>query len=511
MSPPSPSSRKILPRNATPSIAAQDLSADAFNPESCRTKVDLRIQTFFINRTISQFIGYLSRGQTRLQGLKSTEGFAAAHASLEPATTDTFTQQIFERIVTTSLSPTKTIPFLQTRCNLTQPQIEELKENHSNKHYVFQFLSSHLPPGGFSSSIAGSRYEWNCNATFDNPLESNQYDSTLERKIRSYREALQAKCHEGSIDPGQATTELVKWLINYYDTSIEALSNRLPDLKTFQSLHEELLILEQEIDASPSISDELLMKYLTHVGQFIGCTDRLKEKKNGCPSCLETLHAARNDYKFLKKLIGTYGHKKDLEEIRSLLATHSRRTHSLAPISLTPLIKKHEMYQNEATIQRETTAHYSDPCAMTKLQDIFFPEAKEGKLQDAVFAICKPKTPEKRTSQKRSTYHEPHDLSEENKEEKNGKFHRTLSLSSPHPEDRERKALSPIKTIQKTGRSITPIPFPLFDEVLPPTQETFDLSVGNDLSSFYTHPLNLNLESEPDSSPDELEPLSFLD
>ncbi|MES2122064.1 MAG: hypothetical protein V4492_04710, partial [Chlamydiota bacterium] len=112
-----------------------------FSPENCSTKVDLRIQTFYINRTISQVIGNLSRGQTGLQGARSTDGCAAAHASLEPTTTDSFTLQVFARIIETNITPTKTLPFLRTRCNLTLPEIEELKENHSNEHYVFDLLT----------------------------------------------------------------------------------------------------------------------------------------------------------------------------------------------------------------------------------------------------------------------------------------------------------------------------------------------------------------------------------
>ncbi len=320
----------------------------------------------------------------------------------------------------------------------------------------------------------------------------------MEKKIRPFRETLQVKCQEGTIDPGEATTQLVKWLINYYDTSIAALTQCISDIETFEGLYEKLLVVEQAIYNNVSISDEMLTAYLNDVDQLLECTNRLKKKEPGCPSCLNALRSVRNDYKFLAILKEAHDKGTPLDEIRSLLTSTARRTSSLGPISLQSLIEKYQLYLYEAKIQRETTAHYDEPCAMVRLQNIFFPEANDGKLQEAVFAICKPRTPEQRARAKRFTSEITPSPSKESEQPKDTKFRASYSPYSNHFDRKSPVgSLSPTGPTQYKTRMIIPVPFSLCDDPSNLLDEELSLGFTSESTLSLEDDLNLSLTSEP--------------
>ncbi len=466
--------RQILPLNATPSISSGDHRSNLFDPETCSAKVDHRIQTFYVNRVISSCMGRLSRERTALQGASASFDYAAAHASLEPSTTDTFTQQIYQRIIEVGMTPTKTTPFLKARCGIGSPEIAKLAQNHSDENYVFQFLIKKLPRRGLSSSYAGTRYEWNCNATFSNPKESNQFDSLLERTIRSFREEIQTQSEQGALSPEEATSSLVRWLLNYYDQTIYNLIKRISHLETYQDLNDKLRIVETAIYSKQDVPDEILKQYLDDVDRFISCAKLLFRNEQGCPSCLVHLRLSRNDYRFLNTLVQHNAKGTPLDQIRPILEQNARRTSSLKPIAAVPLIEKHQRFLSEAKVQRETTAHYGESCAMTKLRDIFFPEAKEGKLQEAVFAICKPRTPVQKVRTKRFTCETTTTSYEKWEQRRESRSPKSFSPSSILPDSPSLRSLTPPGPTKYRTREITPIPFCLDGESSSPSQLSWE-------------------------------------
>ncbi len=115
--------------------------------------------------------------------------------------------------------------------------------------------------------LSDSRYHWNCNATFENPDESNEFDSHLEKEISKYQETLQIDRLKGAETAESSTEKVVAWLMNYYQNSTVNLKQKQIYLAETASLFESMRTFElAHLDAAPS--EEEFEAYLKDLNLF---------------------------------------------------------------------------------------------------------------------------------------------------------------------------------------------------------------------------------------------------
>jgi hypothetical protein len=392
--------RKILPEDVTASVKATSTSRKVDGAISA-LKAVLRIHTYFINAWIE--ITYqtpLNRGKTALQGTRASKGYQAAHASLAPNTRDDFTLKVMNRVVEVGVTPTKTGPFLEQRLSLSSSELKQLSEGHQDENFVSTFILNRLPEDGEHSVLSGTRYSWNCNATFENPDESNQYDTRLEKSIAPFLKGLQELRIAGKDKPEDSTEKLVTWLVDYYKQSVCNLKNKIENLKEASVLFDEMRAFE----LYPTEED--FAAYLENVEAFLKCYDALQEKKVGCPSCKD-LKFMRPDWSFLRKLNSS-------ENPTEFYLKNGRHLSKEMTFSFDEHLEKFDLYLQEAEAQMDGIEAFTDPCTIPHLSTALFGVVENGvrrapteeEFKEQIFALSSPATPVKAKVAKRLNFNQ---------------------------------------------------------------------------------------------------------
>lgn len=386
--------RKILPIEHTPSITVTSEERKV-DKQVSGVKAELRIHTYFINAQAEKVLGApFERGKTAHQGARAPKGWQAAHASLAPKTNDTFTLETINRVVANGLSPRKSKPFLESRIGLTPADEALLQNNHSDPEYVQDFILSRLPVDAQHSVLEGTRYYWHCNSTFDNPDESNQYDSQMERTLSPFLEELQEKRLKGELSPEASTEDLVVWLMNYYDSSSANLKKRLQEIEDFSLSFQKLRKFELANLTVEKIPAANFQEYLTEVDRFLTLYNSLSEEQKGCPTT-SAFSDCRNDFKFLKKL------KK--EGTQKFFLENRRHLASDMQFNKDHFVQKFTLYLQEAEAQKISVEAFTAPCAIPNLSKNLFGIYENGvrrapndaELRTQIFGLFKLATPVK--------------------------------------------------------------------------------------------------------------------
>ncbi len=255
------SHRGILPISATSSLKTTASHASVFDPERALAKLEMRIADYFLNSLREIVLATrFKRGKTLHQGARAPHGSQAAHHSLIPNPQDLVLEMTVEKVFKSTFTPTKSLPFVKTRTGLGTPELIHLKENATNQDTFKTRLLEKMPQGSESSSVAGTSAYLFSNATIDNPIESNQLDSKLERTIAPMLCKLQEERAAGHIDAIQSTQQLILWMHGFYHETLSSCKAREEDLKNCQSILSSssdfnaiIDILEKRLPSLPSI------------------------------------------------------------------------------------------------------------------------------------------------------------------------------------------------------------------------------------------------------------------
>lgn len=388
--------RKLLPKNATPSL----INTGKFDPEISRVKADLRIQTYFIKAHLEiEHQTALNRGKTNQQGTRAPKGFQAAHCCLSPRTTDARTQEVVQRIVEVGVTPKKTLPFLKQRIYLADEEAMELEKNHTDERFVKEFITKRLPKDGIHSIISDTRFSWNCNATFENPDESNEFDSRMEKAVSKFLVELRTARLKGNITAEGSTEQLVGWLMDYYKKSVANLKQRQINLEETASSFDSMRVFELKHLGAASIPEDEFLVYLGNLSSFLVHYDALTAKEVGCPS-IKAVKDIRHDFKFLRKIASMVEKRSSTKEIISYY-TNTKHLGQEMSFDRKRFHEKYKLYQEEAQAQMEAVKVFTEPCTIPQLKIALFGKLSggtrivpsENELRDQLLALSMPATP----------------------------------------------------------------------------------------------------------------------
>ncbi|MBS0604968.1 MAG: hypothetical protein JSS60_08050 [Verrucomicrobia bacterium] len=393
--------RRILPLESTPSLLT-DAKERKVNREVTGAKTEFRIQTYFIN-ALAEIIHKVpfSRGHTSLQGSSAPKGWQAAHGTFAPSTSDTLTSSLIEHIVDTGVTPSKTKPFLIERIGLTSPEAENLDENHEDESFVTNFVLSRLPSQGACSIFACTRYAEKCNTTFENPDESNQYDTLLERTIAPFLKELQGLRMDGTDTAEASTAKLIDWLLVYYKASIANIETQLINISKASVLFEKMRAFELLYLRTPNVPQDEFQAYLNDVDQFLAIHEELVGSKKGCPSCGD-LKLVRNDFSFLKQLRKmAFDKRLPIETVSDYYLGNRKHLDKPMEFDTQFFIDKYTLYHEEAKAQCDATLICSDPCSIASISKMYFGvmtdkhlrAPTEEELRKQIFALSTIATP----------------------------------------------------------------------------------------------------------------------
>ncbi|MBS0652119.1 MAG: hypothetical protein JSR39_01185 [Verrucomicrobia bacterium] len=395
--------RTILPLTDSPSLTVESQDRRTIDPEKSAIKSHLRVQNYWIDAVIEKVVNtQFSRGRTHLQGSQAPQGWQAAHFSLAPHTVDDLTENVIESVVDKGLTPSRSKPFLCARIDLTSPDGKVLQANHSDPVFVRDFILSKLPSGAEDSSLYGTRLSLSRNATFENPDESNQFDTLLEKAVKPLLKRLQAERSSGEIDEDASTEQLVEWLIRYYETSIANNKQRLDQLGTFFALQCRLSQFEDLYSLAAEIPPEKLQEYIAAAQELLDCKVSLLTQLAGTSRC-HGIREARKDYYYLTGLVRASNHGAAHASLETLFFKNVRHFMTRTEISAEKLMQKYEFFVEEATAQLDGIRVYSDPCTIPGLKTALFGVCVEGvrieptetQLREQIFSIFKIATPYK--------------------------------------------------------------------------------------------------------------------
>ncbi|MBS0650837.1 MAG: hypothetical protein JSR93_06725 [Verrucomicrobia bacterium] len=411
------SGRTILPLSDTPSLTTDREALRTIDPEKSAIKSHLRVQNYWIDALIEKVVGtQFSRGRTDLQGSQAPSGWQAAHFSLAPHTLDTLTHHVIDSVVNNGLTPVRSKPFLRARIEMTSPEGKILHSKHRDPNFVKNFILSKLPNGASDSSLYGTRFSLSRNATFENPDESNQFDSLLERNIKPLLEDLRTQRSDGTIDEDAATAQLVEWLIDYYETSIENSQQRLDQLSSFFAIQRRLSQFEDLYSDSVDLPEEEFQEYIKAAEQLLDCKALLLTKLDSTFRC-HNIKQVRNDYYYLSALVRANNKGSSLSALESFFYKNVRYFAARPIIAEDSLRQKYEFFILEAKAQLDGIQAFADPCTIPALKTALFGVCVEGKrvapseseLREQVYSIFKLATPYKSKMQSRLRHDENED------------------------------------------------------------------------------------------------------
>lgn len=402
------SSRAIFPIALTPSLVATDYAKPLVNRDISCTKAEFRLLTYYVNALMEKVLKVqFTRARTDAQGSQAKEGYQAAHASFSPRSKDRKTTEIISEIHKSGdFSPIKT-EILKNVIKLSSPEKNLLKENHTDEKFVKEFITSRLPKGRADSILAGTKFYRDNNTTFENPDESNRYDSHLEKKIKLLLQTLhtlragkeviideddqlriripvqfvesnllkvekkEAKIHiTGEISAEDSMTWLVQWLIGHHEKAITNIKLQLSNIENLAVSFDKMYKFEQDHLDCESIEEEPFSDYLKNLQNFMTAYEFLTKKKDGCPSS-DSWKKIRNDFTFLSKLQNKFS-RDSLKETIAYFMTNRYHLTKIEPFDKQPFIDKYTLYLEEVDAQKTQTEIYNEPCVIANLQKMLF-------------------------------------------------------------------------------------------------------------------------------------------
>lgn len=395
------SRRTILPLEETPSLIVESQDMRLIDLEKSALKSHLRIQNYWIDMLIERVAStQFSRGKTHLQGSQAPFGWQAAHFSLAPATQDHLTKDVIISVVEKGITPVRSKPFLQARISMTSPEGKLLNDKHTDPIFVRNFVMNRLPKEAEASSLYGTRFSLFRNATFENPDESNQFDSLLEKSVKPILKRLQMQHFDGDIDEDAATLELVEWLLNYYKSSIKNNQQRLEQLSEFFAIQNRLTQFEDQYSDTIELPEEQFQEYISDALQLLKCKAFLLSRLKGSSRC-HAIKWARKDYYYLITLVRSASKGSSYASLETLFYKNVRHFANRSRSSEDELRQKYEFFIQEAKAQIDGIQVFTDPCTIPGLKTAIFGICVDGKrlppteseLREQVYSIFKLATP----------------------------------------------------------------------------------------------------------------------
>ena len=398
--------RRIVPLKETPSMICTDWKDYKIDPERSLMKSSMRVQDYWLKAVIEIVITTpFSRGTTCLQGARAHGKYQAAHFSLMPNTQDQLLDEVVSSLVQNqTVTPKRAGPYLRERANFSSPDFRNLQPILRDQQAVREAIVERLPEKGETSSLAGTVFEKHCNATFDNPDRSNQFDSILEKEIPVFLKELQDRRMAGELDANESTVRLVRWLADFYEESIQSNQIYLGKIDALFSAHSELVAIEESYRSTRNISNREIQSYLKAAEVFLN----VQKELNGPPL------RGTNRPSGIKKMCPYCQQLKPLVEKNQKLGYctqevwidyFERMEESFSEIDPEEMKSKYHLFVQEAEAQKAGIQNYLAPRGIERLMPLFFGVMRNGKvmdpteqeLRDQVFAMLKPaKEPKKR-------------------------------------------------------------------------------------------------------------------
>ena len=322
-----------------------------------------------------------------------------------PNTQDRLLDEVVSSLVQNqTVTPKRSGPYLRQRVNFTSPDFRNLQTILQDGQAVRKAIVEKLPEKGETSSLAGTVFEKNCNATFDNPDKSNQFDCILEKEISFFLEELQGQRMTGKLDANQSTVRLVRWLEGFYEESIQNNQIYLEKIDALFAAHFELAAIEESYRSTRNISNREMQSYLNAAEIFLDIKKELTAlplRGTNRPSGIKNI---RSDCQQLKSLVRK-NHKSKQYTQKDWVDYFEKREQLPVEIAREEMKSKYHLFIQEAEAQKAGIQDYLEPQGIEELMPLFFGVMRNGKitdpteeeLRDQVFEMLKPtKDPKKR-------------------------------------------------------------------------------------------------------------------
>lgn len=176
---PSPSpvknGRTVLPIHATATITGKPATQEEAD-ERAAHKAVRRVVEYHRSRTVQETLQFqTTRGPTRFQGARETDGDHASHISLAPGEVDDLLARVTCKVASIGITPKKTEPYLKAKRILPQAQ-QAVRDHPNSPDKIKRLLMSFLSPHKRKSVKAGTHLDLDANATIGNPKEANGFD-----------------------------------------------------------------------------------------------------------------------------------------------------------------------------------------------------------------------------------------------------------------------------------------------------------------------------------------------
>ena len=254
-----------------------------------------------------------------------------------------------------------------------------------------------MPERGELSCLAGTVFETHCNATFDNPDRSNEFDSILEREISVFFKILQRQRIAGELDANESTAQLVRWLAEFYQKSVKNNLICLENIDALCEIHFALSAIEKSYQLTGEIAVPDIEAYLQAAVAFLDVKKKLNRSSMRGALRLGESQEMRSYCQSLKTLIEKHQQsgqctKKDwiecFEGMKEL------------PVKINPdkMKGQYDFFIQEAKAQELGIQDYLVPEGIQNLILLFFGVMKEGEkfppteeeLREQVFAMLTP-------------------------------------------------------------------------------------------------------------------------
>ena len=391
--------REILPIEKTPSLICTDWEDYKIDSDRSFMKSLMRVEEYWLKAFIEGFIKTpFSRGTTCLQGAQARGKFQAAHFSLMPNAEDRLLDEVVSSLVQKQMvTPKRTGPYLRHRANFSSPDFRNLQFHLKDPRTVREIIVERLPERGESSCLAGTVFENHCNATFDNPDRSNEFDSILETEISGFLKNLQRQRIAGELDANESTAQLVRWLAEFYQESVK---NNLICLERINALcqsHFALMAIEESYQLTGQIAMPDIRAYLQAAVEFLDAEKKLNRSSMRGTARLGQIQQMRSYCKALKTLIQE--HQKSGQCTKKNWIECFEGKNEL-PVKIDPdeMKRQYAFFIQEAKAQEAGIQDYFGPEGIQNLIVLFFGVMKDGnrfppteeELREQVFGMLTP-------------------------------------------------------------------------------------------------------------------------
>ncbi len=285
-------SRKALdPQETASRVRDEEHDCDILETDHTVNKVAARLFGSLFRFCLTHSFNCTTwRGRTYLNGAHSTcGGCEAAHAALSPTLYDDILPMISNRLSDKPFGQLEQADqqYLITRFKLIETDIKALCSNDkSERVQVLSKIVSRLSRHERKGTFIGTSTERVRNATYDNPRDSNRFDSHLERHLRLTEDTLANECSIDNLVPTQALLLLQKHYRSLVERAIPNLQKQLIVLKHLKDAADELFDCQSTLETLKPDTDEFDEEFKLYVelaGIYLRACDYFFTKDSGTP------------------------------------------------------------------------------------------------------------------------------------------------------------------------------------------------------------------------------------